>query len=108
MNGKCFICKEEKKLLTHHISYFPEKTIKICYSCHGKISQRVDGYEKYSPKKDEYKKFYPELNLNYIKKTFTMPEETIKQLEELAKKNQRNKSNMLVYMIENYESWIKL
>jgi len=44
----------------------------------------------------------------YKKVTFTMPKETYKKLEELAKKNQRNKSNMLVYMIENYESWIKL
>lgn len=33
----CELCERKETELTHHITYDPPKTIKICRSCHGKI-----------------------------------------------------------------------
>ncbi len=33
----CELCERKEAELTHHITYDPPKTIKICRSCHGKI-----------------------------------------------------------------------
>jgi len=34
----CIECGEKnKKLLNHHVSYEPEETVKLCYSCHRKV-----------------------------------------------------------------------
>ena len=33
----CLICKRNVKLITHHLSYEPEKTVMICYMCHTAI-----------------------------------------------------------------------
>lgn len=30
----CEICKKDKKLVQHHLSYEPEKTVGICQRCH--------------------------------------------------------------------------
>ena len=32
--GKCKICLDERVLIGHHLSYLPEKIIKICWQCH--------------------------------------------------------------------------
>ncbi len=32
--GKCKICTNRAILIGHHLSYLPEKIIKICYQCH--------------------------------------------------------------------------
>jgi hypothetical protein len=32
--GKCKICTEKGILIGHHLSYLPEKIIKICWQCH--------------------------------------------------------------------------
>jgi len=42
-NETCPICEEEKKskeFVTHHISYSPEKTMRVCMPCHRKIHIR--------------------------------------------------------------------
>ena len=33
----CFVCGSEEKIVQHHVSYFPEKTIPVCLNCHTKI-----------------------------------------------------------------------
>jgi len=35
--GKCEICGAETNLQTHHISYDPEITIRVCVKCHNQL-----------------------------------------------------------------------
>ena len=41
--GTCAYCHENKSLITHHISYTPEVTRKICRKCHMAIHQHLKG-----------------------------------------------------------------
>jgi hypothetical protein len=34
---QCYICKETKKLLKHHLSYSPQIIINVCRGCHNRI-----------------------------------------------------------------------
>jgi len=48
--GRCALCfKMVGKLEAHHVCYSPEKTIKLCHSCHHKVHfwpQRLSDEEK--------------------------------------------------------------
>jgi GTPase SAR1 family protein len=35
--NQCYICKETKKTLKHHLSYLPQVIINVCNGCHNKI-----------------------------------------------------------------------
>lgn len=40
----CSVCQDQStELQKHHVSYQPERTIRVCSSCHGKIHDR-DGF----------------------------------------------------------------
>ena len=41
MTEKCALCGREEKLLEHHASYEPEKTVRICKSCHWKVTRQI-------------------------------------------------------------------
>ena len=41
--GKCYFC-ESKESILHHSSYFPERTIPLCYSCHNKLHRIIKQY----------------------------------------------------------------
>jgi len=49
----CEHCHISAWTVKHHISYFPEETIKLCFECHYVIhkckSPIYDKYKKYSP-----------------------------------------------------------
>lgn len=32
--GHCSLCKKERIIIGHHLSYVPEVVIKVCYTCH--------------------------------------------------------------------------
>lgn len=51
-DNKCYFCNDEN-IMEHHISYTPEKTIKLCYSCHKKLHNIIDNYHKIVLSKDE-------------------------------------------------------
>ena len=54
--GKCRRCKQSATIL-HHISYFPQKIIPVCRSCHDKIHDKKDGkYINYE--KGDSRKYY--------------------------------------------------
>jgi len=36
---ECYFCHSEEFLVSHHYSYFPEKLVTLCVSCHIKIHQ---------------------------------------------------------------------
>ena len=48
--GRCSFCsKMVEKLEAHHVSYSPEKTIKLCHACHHKVHYwpgRLNDFEK--------------------------------------------------------------
>lgn len=56
--GFCELCnKEVQKLEAHHISYDPEKTIKLCHLCHHKIHfwpNRLTEFERYKVLKKRF------------------------------------------------------
>ena len=42
----CYFCSSEEKVISHHVSYSPEITIELCYSCHNKIHHVMDNQHK--------------------------------------------------------------
>jgi len=64
INGKylmpCEHCKIEVASENHHISYFPEVIIRLCYRCHKVIHKlKLPMYDKYKQyKKGDSKFFY--------------------------------------------------
>ena len=100
-NERCKICKSTEKLISHHVSYFPEKKIIVCRSCHTKISH-YDKYKKFRPDKKEVTRFYSYAR-NYIRLNFTLPEDTLKKLQKISKEEQRSISNMISHLVEQYK-----
>jgi len=49
---ECYFCKN-KDIVEHHISYFPEKIIYICKSCHLKLHHIIKEYHKNEIKRSE-------------------------------------------------------
>ena len=41
----CPICRKEKYLVKHHITYDPEYTVEICCSCHGKAHTQISKWD---------------------------------------------------------------
>ena len=39
---KCTICGATKGTINHHVSYSPEKTVPLCYCCHGEVHNNPD------------------------------------------------------------------
>ena len=71
----CKTCGSQKNLVEHHASYFPEITIWLCRSCHGKIH----GHKKIRP-------------INYISTRSRVinpkiPESLKKRLQKYTKEN---------------------
>lgn len=70
---QCFICKKYihcGAFINHHISYYPERTVKVCRSCHMKIhsGSLFDEYPilKYlQPCEKDIIKFYSKYPSNY-------------------------------------------
>jgi len=60
MKKPCAVCGEKIELfeeVSHHVSYFPEKTIFVHRSCHNLI-HKTDKYPKLKPSKEDIDKFY--------------------------------------------------
>ncbi len=49
----CYFCNGEKQLIDHHLSYNPQKLIKICLPCHNKLHFLIDEYHKNIKEKEE-------------------------------------------------------
>ena len=47
MKEICEICKEEKEVVNHHISYKDDKTVVLCRSCHSKV--HAGSFPEYYP-----------------------------------------------------------
>jgi ribosome-binding protein aMBF1 (putative translation factor) len=45
---KCELCKQNKKLVKHHVSYLEGKTINVCLDCHSKI-HHTDLFKELKP-----------------------------------------------------------
>ena len=57
---QCRVCRKKcytENLVSHHISYYPEKTISVCRACHLKI-HTTDSYPRLTPSKIDTDKFY--------------------------------------------------
>lgn len=53
----CYLCGYNLPDVIHHTSYFPEKTVAVCESCHGYIHSGSDtGLEPDEPRPDSYEK----------------------------------------------------
>lgn len=75
MEIPCSICgNKRKKLVRHHIKYYPEEIMLVCYPCHGKIhSNNNKDYEQYRPKEDTevyYLYVSSKKKLSWIKNTY--------------------------------------
>lgn len=57
MNKYCFICNKFRNTERHHITYFPERIINVCHSCHNNIHYTAE-YSDLKPVKGEGTKFY--------------------------------------------------
>ena len=59
---RCQICRSNfngKYIVKHHYSYYPEKIIRVCKSCHNKIHGKVKGvWEKWLPPSYDAISFY--------------------------------------------------
>ena len=53
---KCSICGSERQIIQHHESYYPEKTIWLCRSCHQIIHKNCKTEKNTRPKKYYSKK----------------------------------------------------
>jgi len=53
--GYCWCCKIEKSRLLHHISYFPEWLVPLCFSCHQRYHKFVVSFKNYVYTYDGYK-----------------------------------------------------
>jgi hypothetical protein len=59
IKGVCPICRKSGKyLLLHHVSYFPERTIFVCQSCHVGIHAEKSIFPELSPPKGDSDKYY--------------------------------------------------
>ena len=74
-----------KKDIDHHISYFPEKEIAICKSCHMKI-HKSKSKSALKPPKEDTKKFY-EKKVNSLKKEKKEPKKCIGCGREISRGN---------------------
>ena len=45
--GNCSICKTDKKLITHHLSYEPEIIITMCWKCHTAMHRLAEINKEY-------------------------------------------------------------
>lgn len=51
---RCYVCGGESDVY-HHLSYFPEKTIRVCHSCHNEIhGNSYDWLEPEESRPDNY------------------------------------------------------
>lgn len=49
----CYFCNSSKQIIQHHLSYNPQKLIKICSSCHNKLHFLIKEYHTNIKEKDE-------------------------------------------------------
>lgn len=53
----CYLCEYNTPDEIHHTSYFPERTVAVCESCHAHIhSDTETGLEPDEPRPDDYEK----------------------------------------------------
>lgn len=108
----CLICKENKKLIDHHLSYDPEIVVRVCWACHVTMHQLarksketrkiiIDWIEQYGHLwKNGHKKY---------SKTETRRNSQIKYREEHPSKYYWTKSSeKLMKRIKDMERKIKL